>query len=265
MQVLHLTSYLTSELFAQDIQERNIPFEKIIILDKMPLSTIVSQMLQPWFDKMVINLYAGMWSIGRKISSEWEDLALVPSHIMQYEPLDLKNLLDILQEWWPAYIRIPHQYFSENIFSLTDEIGFVDSQMLGKIDFLSLKGYWYTGDEGTVLASWANFSTLLQLGDILNQAGGWRDLFVMSRLNGERHSDFLSSIHKTKKLAVIMDYQPSDARKTAFYQKILRAGGCEFQLERIAPQYKLLTTIFDEFYREQTEFDAQGIFSRLWK
>ncbi|MBO4204169.1 hypothetical protein J5893_05130 [bacterium] len=98
METLHLTSYLLSELFAQDLQERNIPFEKIIILDQMPLSTVISQMQEKDFDKMVINLYVGMGSIGRKIAPEWEDLHHVLPSIPQYEPLDVKNLLEILQQ-----------------------------------------------------------------------------------------------------------------------------------------------------------------------
>ncbi len=229
----------------------------------MPLSTVISQMQEKDFDKMVINLYVGMGSIGRKIAPEWEDLHHVLPSIPQYEPLDVKNLLEILQQWWPAYIRVPYQEFPENIFNLADEVGIIDAQMLGKIDFLSLKGYGYAGDYGTILASGANFPTVLQLGDLLNES--WRacDIFVMSRLNGDWNQDFLSSVQKNKKLTVIMDYLPTEAWLADFESQLQQAGVGEFALQWISPKYENLTTIFDEYHREQAEFDAISLKSRL--
>ena len=85
----------------------------------------------------------------------------------------------------------------------------------------------------------------------------------MSRINGDWNQDFLSSVQKNKKLTVIMDYLPTEAWLADFESQLQQAGVEEFALQWIFPKYENLTTIFDEYHREQAEFDAISLKSRL--
>lgn len=159
-------------------------------------------------------------------------------------------------------MRIPYQDFPENIFSLSDEIGIVDQSLLKTCNMLSLSSYGYHGDKGTILASGSHFSTLLQLGDLLQEANRGYDMFLMSRINNSRNTELLSSIHRHKKLTVIMDHIPYEEWRNQLFSALdLKTE--EIQFQWITPKYEKLTTIFDTYHREQTAFDAKSLFERL--
>lgn len=98
MEILNIATYLHSEGFAQEVQLRNLPYTKILLLDHLPVAHIKDQMQDPDFNKIVINLYVGMGSVGRKIAPEVADLSFVPPHIPQYEPWDVRQLWEILEQ-----------------------------------------------------------------------------------------------------------------------------------------------------------------------
>ncbi|MDR2415218.1 MAG: hypothetical protein LBD75_00985 [Candidatus Peribacteria bacterium] len=299
MQSLYLTSYIASPLFLDTLtdnhlfydiilsdiayensplplyhlthkppQQALLPFRAdlleqahhpLIILGQLPLS-----FLQPLLDKFshkpltIINLYVGMGSIGRKLTPELEDLTIFPPELKAYEPIDLVNFFSILEQPHAKYLRIPHLHFPESIFT-TKEIAIIDKQMIENIETLSLKGYGYAGDGGTFLATGANFSTLLQLGDMLQAQGKGMDMFILSTLTGPLTEEIKSSLHTTKKLFLMIDHLPSDPFKALIEKQLSTARLRDITVQYITPQYEKLTTIFDEFSAEQTVFDAERI------
>jgi transketolase C-terminal domain/subunit len=157
----------------------------------------------------LINLYVGMGSFGRKISPEVSDLTDFTYDIAKYEPFDVVNLFNILEHTaFNKYIRIPHLHFPESIFSV-DDVAIVDAQTLGPVEILSLTGYGYAGEDATIITTGANFSTILQLGDLLQEEGIHTDMFVLSKLTIDMPQELKSSLHKTKKLIRIMDQLPN--------------------------------------------------------
>jgi hypothetical protein len=303
MQSLHLTSYIASPLFLEELQKQHLPYDALltdityensplplcdllhkpaqqsllpfraeavekaqqplIILGQLPLSFV-----QPLLDKFptkaftIINLYVGMGSLGRKLKAELEDLPLLPAQREKYEPLDVVNVFSILEQPFTKYLRIPHLHFPESIFS-TSDIAIIDKEMKDTINILSLKGYGYAGDNGTLLATGANFSSLLQLGDILQAEGKGMELFVISKLTAEGTEELRSSLHRTKKLILLIDHLPSPALQERITTRLEKAGLTQISIQYLTPAYEKLTTIFDEFSAEQADFSADKLGKRL--
>jgi hypothetical protein len=203
-----------------------------------------------------------MGSLGRKLTPEFQDITQ-PRNLPTYEPLDLINLFQILEQPHAKYLRIPHQHFPESIFS-TEEIGIIDAQTLTTIKTLNLTNYGYAGDKGTIIATGANFATALQLGDILTEQGRPMDTFVLSQISFDFTEDIRSSLHKTKKLVRISDFLPTDEfRDRLTYEALQQKNLQHIQVQFLSPKYEHLTTIFDEFSAEQAEFDAKGLAGRI--
>jgi hypothetical protein len=144
-----------------------------------------------------------------------EDLTAFSWDIPAYEPLDVVNFFTILEQDHAKYLRIPHQHFPESIFS-TEDIGVIDAQVLNTIEVLSLRGYGYAGDAGTIVATGANFANILQLGDALAEQKSPMDIFVLNKLTTPFTQELKNSLHQTKKLIFVIDHLPSPA----FQQKI---------------------------------------------
>jgi hypothetical protein len=303
MQSLYLTSYIASPLFLETLRDKHLPYDVIlsdityedtplplynlshkppqqallpfwaeileqtnhplIILDQLPLS-FHAPLLEKFSHKplTIINLSVGMGSMGRKLTAELEDLTTLPAGITAYEPIDVVNFFSILEQPQSKYLRIPHLHFPESIFT-TEDIAVIDQQMMTSLETLSLKGYGYAGDGGTLLATGSNFSTLLQLGDLLQAQEKGMDMFVLSKLTGFLTEEIKSSLHTTKSLFIMIDHLPSEAFTAMITDQLHIAGLKDITISFLTPKYEQLTTIFDEFSAEQTTFDATGLSSRL--
>ena len=303
MQSFHLTNFITSPLFLQELKEKHLPYDAIfsdipyesnllpyfwiytkptthsllpfraeqiekaeyplIILESLSLASIL-----PLLDKFpekqitVINLYVGMGSLGHKMALESSDIEEFYYDIPKYEPLDAVNFFSILEQPSRKYIRIPHQHFPESIFS-TEEIGIIDESILHAVEILSLKGYGYTGEQGTILTTGANFSTVLQLGDLLNEKEKHMDIFVLSKLTAEFTEEIISSLKITKKLIWISDFKSTSSFTLKMEKYLQSLGMKDIKILYFTPKYENLTTIFDEFSAEQAEFDAEGLLKRI--
>lgn len=232
--------------------------------------------LKPLFDilpsdTVIINLNVGIWSISRKLTFEWNDLLEIPDNFSAYEPLDLMNLFQQLESTGGIYIRIPHQDFSVSIFN-TPDIGIIDAQVLDRIDMLNLKWYGYAGLHWTILSSGANFGAVLQLGDFLQKASRDMDIFITEKIFDGTKSDFFSfspelidSLHQTKKLFIVMDIKPSETFHNRLLTALRNAELADIAIEWLTPSYEHLTTVLDEYTREQAEFDAGGLLDRILK
>lgn len=278
MNSINLSQYLTSESFLNEIRQKNLNFDEILIdnLDiKWKKSLIILNQLNienltnirdkiPKWSK-IINLNIWIWSIWRKLKVEIDDLdKILDKKIWIYEPFDLNTLFQQLESDEIAYLRIPYQDMPKNIFAVNeDDIAVVDSQILQKIDFLNLQWYGFKWDNWTILASWSNFSTVLQIWDTLNENWLPMDIFVINKLNWTLNPDFFSSLKKTKKLITIIDALPSYSRENLLRTLAKDNWVNNFELKWLHPQYDKITTILDEYQKEQAEFDAENLFNKL--
>lgn len=290
MSSLYLTSYISSPLFLQELEKRKLPYDALFfetqkpsseslldyrtemleqtsnplfILHQLPLS-FLTPLLTKWQDKpfTIINLFTGIGSLGRKLNAEFQDMDPLPREFPKYEPLDLMNFFQILEQPHTKYLRIPYQHFPQSIFS-TEEIGIIDAQMLTTLETFSLKTYGYSGENGTIIATGANFPTLLQLGDLLQSAGNAMDLFTITKFPLQLTQEMKDSLHQTKKLFFISDFLPSQARKDHFHSSLKSQGFSQGEIHYLSPHYQQVTTIFDEFSTEQAGFDAKGLAERI--
>lgn len=234
-----------------------------IIMDQLSLE-VLSPLFKQYPDKhiTIINLHAGMGSLGRKISPELGDLQFVPKEYAVYEPLDLLTFQNILESHHQKYLRIGHQHFPEDIFAV-EEIGIVDQQIIASIDLLSLTSYGYHGDEGTLLATASLFPTALQIGDILNEEEKSIDIFMVSLLNLEWSDEIITSLKRTKKLFFLIDHLPIESLRSLISVQLEKAKLKDIEVLYFTPNYGKLTTIFDEFSAEQADFDAPSIVEKI--
>jgi hypothetical protein len=301
MQSFHLTSYITSPLFLAELENKHLPYDvllsdfpytnspiplytvankpgeqsllsywsetlskakhPLLVLEQFPLSSLFP-LLEQFSHMTIINLYAGIGSFGRKLTPELEDLTIFPNDIAKYEPIDAVNFFTILEQPNAKYLRIPHQHFPESIFS-TEEIGIIDAQMLQSLEVFSLQGYGFSGGAGTLLATGANFATTLQLGELLNEQSIPMDIFILSKLTIDLTEEIKSSLHKTKKLYVLIDHLPSEALQKTLYHTLEHSRLHDIAIHFLTPNYAKLTTMFDEFSIEQAEFDAEGLITKV--
>ena len=207
----------------------------------------------------LLNLYAGIGSLGHKQKPETHDLDVMEEYQI-FEPLDLNNLFDLLRNsQGERVIRIPHALYERNIFS-DDEIAFIDQQNLTQINSFSLIEYGFMGDQATILATWSNFPTLLHLGEALQEANFWADCFCLVAFDAWNNEKILQSLKKTKHLILLIDHE-----NTPSLFKELKAYCREKEIETVilTPHYDNITTIFWEYSLEQAEFDAEHLVERI--
>jgi hypothetical protein len=303
MQSFHLTSFVASPLFLEELKKKQLPYDVLLsdipyenpplpyygITNKPPQQNLLSfrtdalqqakhsliilgslslDSMQPLLKQFpalpftIINLYVGMGSLGRKLAPEWEDLTAFPREIAKYEPIDGVHFFSILEQSHAKYLRIPHLHFPESIFS-THDIAIIDTQMLHNIEVLSLKGYGYAGDNGTLLATGANFATILQVGDVLQEQGNGMDMFVMNDLTFAFTEEIKSSLHQTKKLFIVIDHLANETFQELVAQRLKASGLKNVEVYYLTPRYEDLTTIFDEFSAEQAGFDAPHLAQQI--
>lgn len=244
------------------IELRETEIEKhhkcLIILSKFSISALQTILEKDAEKITVLNMYIGMWSIGHKLKGENNDLdELNEYHI--FEPIDLTNLLSILHHTsGKSIIRIPDQMFENSIFD-TEEITFIEKNNIHFIKVFSLMEYGFMGDDATIISTGSNFPTILQLWEILQQEKFEADYFILEEFDRNQEK-IINSIQKTKNVFIIIDHKDTPQLFTDL-KTFCKENA--INLTFITPKYEKITTIFEEYYKEQAEFDAERLANRI--
>ena len=237
----------------------------LIILNELNIS-----FLEPIFELLdskkyatIINIHAWLWSYGKKISPETNDLDYVRKlNFHSFEPIDLENMRNIFKQNQRQYIRLLHKEMPDAIFDV-DELGIIDASMLENLDSISLKTYGFAGNDGVILATGSLFATAIQTWEIIQNHNKQVSIFVLQKLNSNWSEEMIENIKNSKKLFILIDHNDSEELKKRIENGMKNYGLNDIQLNIICPKYENLTTILNEYQEEQSDFDPEKLSQRI--
>ena len=237
----------------------------LIILNELNLN-----FLEPIFDILnkkdyitIINIYAWLWSYGKKISPETNDLDYIYNlNFNIFEPIDLENMRNIFKQNQKQYIRLLHKEMPDAIFDV-DELGIIDASMLENLDSISLKTYGFAGNSWVIFATGSLFATAIQTWEIIQNHNKQVSIFVLQKLNADWSEEMINNIKNSKKLFILVDHENTDELTKRIENRMKNYELNDIQLNIICPKYENLTTILNEYQEEQSDFDPERLSQRI--
>lgn len=237
----------------------------LIILNELNIS-----FLEPIFEVLnnkeyvtIINIHAWLWSYGKKISPEINDLDSISKlDFNTFEPIDLENMRNIFKQNQRQYIRLLHKEMPDAIFDV-DELGIIDASMLENLDSISLKTYGFAGNDGVILATGSLFATAIQTWEITQNHNKQVSIFVLQKLNSNWSEEMIENIRNSKKLFILIDHNDSEGLRKRVENGLKNYQLSDIQLNIICPKYENLTTILNEYQEEQSDFDPERLSQRI--
>lgn len=238
----------------------------LIILSELNLSFLepVFQVLNDKNYATIINIHAWLWSYGKKISPEINDLDEYISKLNfhSFEAIDLENMRNIFKQNNRQYIRLLHKEMPDAIFDV-DELGIIDASMLENLDSISLKTYGFAWNDGVILATGSLFATAIQTWEIIQNHNKQVSIFVLQRLNANWSEEIIDNIKNSKKLFILIDHDDSEELRKWTESGLKKYWLSDIELNIICPKYEKLTTIMNEYQEEQSDFDPERLSQRI--
>ena len=212
----------------------------------------------------IINIHAWLWSYGKKILPEINDLDEYISKLNfhSFEPIDLENMRNIFKQNNRQYIRLLHKEMPDAIFDV-DELGIIDASMLENLDSISLKTYGFAWNDGVILATGSLFATAIQTWEIIQNHNKQVSIFVLQRLNADWSEEIIENIKNSNKLFILIDHDDSEELRKRAESGLKKYWLTEIELNIICPKYEKLTTIMNEYQEEQSDFDPERLSQRI--
>ena len=237
----------------------------LIILNELNLS-----FLEPIFEILndknyatIINIHAWLWSYGKKVSPETNDLNFVSKlDFNSFEPIDLENMRNIFKQNNRQYVRLLHKEMPDAIFNV-DELGIIDASMLENLDSISLKTYGFAWNDWVILATGSLFATAIQTWEIIQNHDKQVSIFVLQKLNTNWNNEIIENIKNSKKLFILVDHEDSKELRKWVENGLKKYWLTDIQLNIISPKYEKLTTIMNEYQEEQSDFDPEKLSQRI--
>ena len=237
----------------------------LIILNELNLNY-----LQPTFDLLnkkqyatIINIHTWLWSYGKKISPETNDLDYICKlNFNSFEPIDLENMRNIFKQNWRQYIRLLHKEMPDAIFDV-DELWIIDASMLENLDSISLKTYWFAWNDWVIIATGSLFATAIQTWEIIQEHNKQTSIFILQKLNSYRSKEMMENIKNSKKLFILIDHNDSEELRKQIENRLKNLQLTDIELNIISPKYENLTTILNEYQEEQSDFDPEKLSQRI--
>lgn len=231
-----------------DFDKINKSKTTLFILDKLLPENISEYLDMDNFT--ILDLNFGLSGYGNKIGLSKLDLWwLISKGIYIYEPLDLISLLwdiELDEKNSKKYIRI-------NNFDLP--WNFVNGNVEDIISMSDLGLSWWAF---TIVTTWSMFPEIVRLANILNEHWLFVDVFVLNRLDFELDDKMKALITHNNNIMFVLDLFNTDEYENWVNLKIK-----DVNIKFIYPEYNNLTTVLDEYKKEETFFDAEGLVNRL--
>jgi len=235
------------------------------------LSELNLRFLEPIFELLnkkdyvtIINIHAWLWSYGKKISPETNDLDdyICNLNFHSFEPIDLENMRNIFKQNQRQYIRLLHKEMPDAIFDV-DELGIIDASMLKNLDSISLKTYGFAWNDGVILATGSLFATAIQTWEIIQNHNKQVSIFVLQKLNADWNDEMIDNIKNSRKLFILIDQDNSEELRKWAENWLKKFWLSDIELNIICPKYEKLTTIMNEYQEEQSDFDPEKLSQRI--
>ena len=238
----------------------------LIILNELNLS-----FLEPIFEILnkkdyatIINIHTWLWSYGKKISPETNDLDEYISKLNfhSFEPIDLENMWNIFRKNERQYIRLLHKEMPDAIFDV-DELWIIDASMLENLDSISLKTYGFAWNDWVILATGSLFATAIQTWEIIQNHNKQISIFVLQKLNADWNDEIIGNIRNSKKLFILVDHNNSEGLRKWIENGLKNYQLTDIEVNIICPKYERLTTILNEYQEEQSDFNPERLAERI--
>ena len=237
----------------------------LIILNELNIS-----FLEPIFDILnkkdyvtIINIHAWLWSYGKKISPETNDLDYICKlDFNTFEPIDLENMRNIFKQNQRQYIRLLHKEMPDAIFDV-DELGIIDASMLENLNSISLKTYGFAGNDWVIITTGSLFATAIQTWEIIQNHNKQVSIFVLQKLNSNWSDEMIENIKISKKLFILVGHNDSEELRKRVENGMKKYGLNNIELNIICPKYENLTTILNEYQEEQSDFNPEKLSQRI--
>ena len=238
----------------------------LIILSELNLS-----FLEPVFEILnnknyatIINIHTWLGSYGQKIMPEINDLDeyINKLNFHSFEPIDLENMRNIFKQNNRQYIRLLHKEMPDAIFDV-DELWIIDASMLENLDSISLKTYWFAGNDGVILSTGSLFATAIQTWEIIQNHNKQISIFVLQRLNADWNKEIIENIKNSKKLFILIDHDNSEELRKWVESGLKKYWLTDIELNIVCPKYEKLTTIMNEYQEEQSDFNPEKLSQRI--
>lgn len=237
----------------------------LIILNELNIS-----FLEPIFELLnekdyvtIINIHAWLWSYGKKIFPETNDLDYICNlDFNSFEPIDLENLWNLFKKKGKQYIRLLHKEMPNAVFDV-DELWIIDAELLENLDLISLKTYGFAWNDWVILATGSLFATAIQTWEIIQEHNKQVSIFVLQKLNADWSEEMIENIKNFKKLFILIDHNDSEELRKRVENGMKNYGLNDIQLNIICPKYGNLTTILNEYQEEQSDFDPEKLSQRI--
>lgn len=237
----------------------------LIILNELNIS-----FLEPIFELLnkkdyttIINIHTWLWSYGKKIKPETNDLDYIYKlEFNSFEPIDLENMRNIFKKNERQYIRLLHKEMPDAIFDV-DELWIIDASMLENLDLISLKTYWFAWNNWVILTTGSLFATAIQTWEIIQNHNKQISIFVLQKLNTDWNDEIIKNIKNSKKLFILVDHSNSESLKKWVENRLKSYQLTNIELNIICPKYENLTTILNEYQEEQSDFNPERLSQRI--
>ena len=253
--ILLITSHL-EEFFSQ----LNKDWTYLIILDKLWIHDILHY-IKRFKSTSIISSNSSMWSFWKKYNPELNYLPFEDVNNFNYcFPWDLESFLKLLKKWENSIYPLSSQEMADNIYASPSEeedgIQFIDKKLIDYSEILSLLSP--KNPDLLVVWFWNHFEELVKLSQLLSADSSRISLAIINNRNYIFSEEFKEYYKNTKKIAYIIDCKINQQIKN-------KLSSLWKPIEFIIPEFDNLTSIFPEYYYEQTGFNAISLYERCLK
>ena len=235
----------------------NKDWEYLIILDKLSIHDILPH-ISRLKSVSIISANSSMGSFWKKFHPELDYLSIEDSSSFNYcFPWDLESFLKLLKNKVNSIYPLSSQEMADNIYASSSEdedwIQFIDKKLIDDNEILSLLSP--KNPDLLVVWFWNHFEELVKLSQLLSTNNARISLSIINNWNYLFSEEFKEYYKGAKKIAFIMDCKINkkvDKQLSTLWKPI----------DFITPEFDNLTSMFPEYYFEQTWFNAISLYEK---
>ncbi len=229
----------------------------LIILDKLGVNDIL-QYIKDFKSVSILSANSALGSFSKKYHHEIDYLWNKGIESFNFcFPRDLESFLKLLKDKTNVIFPLSSQEIADNIYASPSEeeewIQYIDKNLIDNSEILSL----LSPEKADLLVVWFwnHFEELVKLSQFLSLDKARIALAILNNWNYLFSEEFKEYYKNAKKIAFILDCNINKEIETQL-SKLWKP------IEFITPEFEKLTSIFPEYYYEQTWFNANSLYEK---
>lgn len=229
----------------------------LIILDKLGVNDIL-QYIKDFKSVSILSANSALGSFSKKYHHEIDYLWNKGIESFNFcFPRDLESFLKLLKDKTNVIFPLSSQEIADNIYDSPSEeeewIQYIDKNLIDNSEILSL----LSPEKADLLVVWFwnHFEELVKLSQFLSLDKARIALAILNNWNYLFSKEFKEYYKNAKRIAFILDCNVNKEIETQL-SKLWKS------VEFITPEFEKLTSIFPEYYYEQTWFNANSLYEK---